>query len=164
MKRDELIKIVNDTLVGKEYCISNNASDVRKELQKAYPNIPLQSDWISKENIGYVMYKRHYLVGFKVFKKRGEYRRYFGYQWLISKVEVFNWFETIEERIKKIDEEIQVALEKEDKEHNIKVENFKKVRAVFPNLEWWDFQKLLKGVIEVAYDEIEKENNDEKSN
>lgn len=157
MTREEIIKLVNDTLVGKRYSIIDNASDVREELQKTYPNTCLGIDYTAKENIGYVMYKRHRLIGFKVSKKRGEYRRYFGYEWLVSKVEVFNWFETIEDRMKEIDEAIKAVQKREEQEHNIKVENFKKVRAVFPNLDWWDFKKVLNGISEVSYDEIEKE-------
>lgn len=80
-----------------------------------------------------------------------------GYDWIITNVEIFNWFENLEDRIASIDKDVVLQQEKEKNEQAIKIANFKKIRELFPDVNAWKFNEILKGVSDVAYDEIEKE-------
>lgn len=157
MNRQEVELLVSKTLIGEEYDVSHNESVIAKELNKLYPQLSFSYQANSKEQIGYVTYKNHWLIGFSLTKKRGEYRRYLGYVWHIAKVKVFDWFENLEDRFAEIENKIKQDEENKVKEQAIKVENFKKIRALFPNLSWYNFEKMLEGVQSVCYEEIKKE-------
>lgn len=156
MTREEVKKLIEETLLGKNYNLFSNVYDVKWELNKLYPNLELSVDYNARDHIGYVQYKKYSLIGFYLRKKKGDY--HFGcYDWTISKVDLFNWFENLEDRIAEIDKQVVEAENKKQQERQVKVDNFKKVRALFPDLDWLGFEKTLKGIIDVCYDEIKKE-------
>lgn len=160
MNKQELKNLLESALVGTDFDPHANAHEIAKRVKELYPQYA-GDIWTSenaKENTCYVTYKRHWLIGWKETKQQGDYRGAGHYHWIIKSITLFDWFEDdLQERFDEIEKSIALCEETKQKVQAERVENFKRIRALFPGLVWWEFSQLLEGVKSIAYEEIKKE-------
>ena len=170
MTQEQIKTIIEGELLGGKYDPNLNAFKLLKKARELFPQYAndLTSDYDG--NCVYVRYRGWGLIGARLRKEKGEYKgHYFGYEWKIKGVEVFDWLTDYKltdylQRFDYINNAIRESEKiKADKEQE-KITNFKKIRALFPNLGGWEFKQVLNGVLSVAYDQIEKENKTNENN
>ena len=161
MNKKELQDLLNKELLGKDFDPSMNAWHIVKILKEKYPNKAsgMFEGYLEREGICCIKYRGHRLIGWKMTKKKSEYTGCLrGCRWIISSVALFDWFnEELGERFNEIETTIKKNEQAQEIEHLKRVENFKKIRALFPNCTCWELRSILEGVKAVAFSEIEKE-------
>ena len=160
MNKTELKNLLNDTLLGEQYDPSHNACVIARIIREKYPQFApnIWTDYNAKENTCFIKYRAHRLIGWKMTKTRGEYK--WGYNWTIKSITLFDWFnfnEDLQERFIDINKTIENNEKAKQERANKNVLNFKKIRALFPALSWYEFECVLDGVKSVSYEQIKKE-------
>lgn len=159
MNKNELQTLLENELLGGEFDIYKNTSKIMRKIRELFPQFAsvIWNDYNAKENTCYVSYRGRWLIGWRETKQRGEYLgSWRGYEWTVKSVSLFDWFiNDLQERFNAIDNAIEQS-EKAKQEKNLKnIENFKKIRALFPNKTtnnpkpcpvWWGFFFCLLGV------------------
>lgn len=165
MTQEQLKNIIESALIGKEYDPDYDAFEIAKIIKELCPQQASQIASYYKTNYCYVTYRGFRFIGWKEHKEKGAYLGHWrGYEWKVKSVEVFNWLESdnitdYRERFNKIDQTIETSDKIKQEKELEKIENFKKVRALFPNLDYYEFEQVLNGVISVSYEQIAKEKN-----
>ena len=163
MNKQELENILKNELLGERYDARHNACIIAHIIKEKYPQYAgnIWTDYIARENVCFVLYRAHRLIGWKVQKTKGDYRRFLGYEWIIKNVTLFDWdFNDLQDRFNKIDNDIKTSEQNAQEQERQDIENFKKIRALFPALGWFAFDRMLTGVRKVCYDQIKKEDKD----
>lgn len=170
MTQEQLKAMIESELLGAKYDPNLNAFALLKKARELFPQYAKDLTDNYEGNCVYVRYRGYGLIGARLHKVKGVYKgHYFGYDWKIKSIEVFDWLTDYKltdykQRFDYINNIIKTSEKIKAEKEQEKIANFKKVRALFPALDWWHFEELLKGVISVSYDQIKKENGTDENN